>query len=546
MRGWNWITKFRLLAPIFAVAALLFFAVPAARASATDNVRGWIWSGTAGWISSNCLDLGTCSPTGIDYGLNIDDVPGDPTLGDLSGWAWSERIGWICFGVTCGASPLTPEGVAPYAQYRKLYNSRSSQVWGWAKVVNLGDRGWISLNCANSNVADCASSSNYYVSLNVIDGVFSDADNPEPSSHWAWNGNSDGTGIGWIEFANLSYNTCPQCMITTTWKPAQMGFALRPRGVFEPPTAAPGTHRSVMTVTIRGLSASIGSLLECEITKTDSTTVHASKVLTAPALGSDSVTYSVKATDDIRTLPAAPGGPTVSRSYLPWTLALCRVAGSPKLGFTCNTDAECVGNFGNGHICEKVHLAGGAGECRRVLDTAASGASIFVHANSWVEGDETAAKACYEGTAGAYFQNANGERCDAAGDIAFALDMRRGWPVQSDCASNPGDRYCHGIIYRPDPCLRATPSSVLPNCNDTAYSPPGLCCGNQPIYAGNATTTRVVDGTCQYRSPVDGYFDCDCDTAAAFNASANDDCYAPGTQAGDYCCQSNNTVLKKT
>jgi len=539
MRGGNRNHKFLLIAPFFAAAALLFFSVPAAQASSTDNVRGWIWSGTAGWISSNCLDLGTCSPGGIDYGLNIDDVPGDPTKGDLSGWAWSERIGWICFGTTCGASPLTPEGVAPYAQFRRSYNGRSDQVWGWAKVVNLGTSGWISLNCANINANDCVTSSSYYVSLNVIDGLFSDPDNPEPSSHWAWNGNNDGTGIGWIEFANLSYNSCPQCMIMTTWKPAQMGAALRPRGVYEPPTAAPGTHRSVMTFTMRSFSASTGSLLECEMTKSDSSIAHAAKILTAPALGSDSVTYTVKVTDDIRSVAR----PVVGRMFVPWSLTSCRIAGPAKVGFSCNTDAECVTNFGVGHICEKVHLSGGASQCRRVLDTIAPAQIVFVHSNSWIEDDELAAKGCYEGSPPGNFFGPS-TRCDAAGDVAFALAMRRGWPVQGDCISNPGDRYCHGVIFSPDYCNRSLPSTALPNCNNVVYTPPGLCCGNQPPAAGQATYTYVVDGTCSYRSPNDGYFDCDCSSAAAFNASATDDCYSPGTQSGEYCCQSNNTIYK--
>ena len=90
--------------------------VPSAYAGAGQNVSGFAWSQTVGWISFNCLDSSgasspqqnTCGapyPSPADYGVSV-----DPVTGNFSGFAWSSSIGYINFnptpdGVACSASP---------------------------------------------------------------------------------------------------------------------------------------------------------------------------------------------------------------------------------------------------------------------------------------------------------------------------------------------------------------------------------------------------------------------------------------------------------
>jgi hypothetical protein len=77
----------------------------------SENIRGWLWSENAGWISVNCYNdynhdgkFENCCPSGSDcphesagsnYGLNLNSDY------SLSGYAWSENAGWLCFGSTC-------------------------------------------------------------------------------------------------------------------------------------------------------------------------------------------------------------------------------------------------------------------------------------------------------------------------------------------------------------------------------------------------------------------------------------------------------------
>ena len=70
-----------------ALAAVGFMLLPgAASAAATDNVAGWAWSGTIGWIAMNCETLGDCGTS--DFGVMLTDAPG--ATADLNGFAWSE------------------------------------------------------------------------------------------------------------------------------------------------------------------------------------------------------------------------------------------------------------------------------------------------------------------------------------------------------------------------------------------------------------------------------------------------------------------------
>jgi len=108
----------------------IFFQPQPAKSASTDNVSGWAWSETIGWISFNCTDRGVCPSS--NYGVNIDSA-----TGNFSGYAWSENIGWINF------SPSGPYPEAP--NYSVKYNSETGKVTGWARAVGYGGGwdGWI-------------------------------------------------------------------------------------------------------------------------------------------------------------------------------------------------------------------------------------------------------------------------------------------------------------------------------------------------------------------------------------------------------------------
>lgn len=163
---------------IFSVVffAIFLFAGKSAKAAATDDMFGWTWSDRIGWVSLNCTNLATCPPAGIDYGVDFS------VAGAITGWAWSENIGWICFGSTCGG--VAPDGQPTAASVSMI----SGQMRGWAQIVNLGSRGWISLSCVDLGTCGVI---NYRVTVNFAASTV---------SGWSWNGNADGSGIGWMDW----------------------------------------------------------------------------------------------------------------------------------------------------------------------------------------------------------------------------------------------------------------------------------------------------------------------------------------------------------
>lgn len=122
---------------IFVVVVLNAFfllSTPTAHSSATDNLTGYAWSDTIGWISFNSTN--EAGPT-ADYGVT---VAGD---GDMSGYAWSEHIGWISFN----------EAGCPSGTCAPHFDKVTGVVTGWARAlsptttVNTGGwDGWISLS----------------------------------------------------------------------------------------------------------------------------------------------------------------------------------------------------------------------------------------------------------------------------------------------------------------------------------------------------------------------------------------------------------------
>jgi hypothetical protein len=104
-------------------------------AESDDNIAGYAWSENMGWISFNCTNESECGSS--NYGVDI-----NMETGDFSGYAWSSNIGWIDLS-PAGPYPGVPEHGARY-EYSDSGDER--RVTGWAKVLALGDEGWIKLH----------------------------------------------------------------------------------------------------------------------------------------------------------------------------------------------------------------------------------------------------------------------------------------------------------------------------------------------------------------------------------------------------------------
>ncbi len=115
-----------------------------AEASTTDNLSGYAWSDTIGWISMNCTDPATCG--GSNYGVTV------AKDGSLSGFAWSEHIGWISFNPG-------DVGGCPNGTCAPRINRATGAVQGWARALGGGTAnsggwdGYISLSGANYGVS---------------------------------------------------------------------------------------------------------------------------------------------------------------------------------------------------------------------------------------------------------------------------------------------------------------------------------------------------------------------------------------------------------
>jgi len=191
---------------VFLLLVFLFFRGSAkiAEGQTTPNVAGYAWSSNFGWISMNCANkdplthLDSCSDNGgNDYGVSINPAS-DSHPFNLDGYAWSSNAGWISFRYNAG-DPAPPDNY----KFNTKCNSRTSclsgngctacfnpddgNIYGWARVINLGNNGWISLG--TSSVA-----APYQVSIDrtSASGTF---------SGFAWNGSDDpAKGAGWIRF----------------------------------------------------------------------------------------------------------------------------------------------------------------------------------------------------------------------------------------------------------------------------------------------------------------------------------------------------------
>jgi hypothetical protein len=184
---------------IFAVAGILSLAyatylmVPVstktqnANAAISDNVSGFVWSETIGWISLNSTSDGSTT----SYGVNISPLTG---TGVFEGEAWSENIGWISFA----AGDLS---ICPSASVASVDWS-TGKVTGWARALaGSPGSGWD--GCIKFSDDSNTFWNGSGVKISLTDGKF---------SGYAWGGDV----VGWIDFAPVVAAANDPAVITGT------------------------------------------------------------------------------------------------------------------------------------------------------------------------------------------------------------------------------------------------------------------------------------------------------------------------------------------
>jgi len=168
------------------------------RGDGGDNVSGWGWSDTIGWIAFNCTDAGCGSS---NFGINIDFG-----TGDFSGYAWSDNIGWITLDPVGGHPGIA--GTPTYSACIDISGINTEpcdgvgdlNVAGWARAVICettscsGWDGWILLG---------DSSRRWHATSTEDDQIRIDP-NTNEFRGWAWGSEV----VGWISFNCLGPDMC--------------------------------------------------------------------------------------------------------------------------------------------------------------------------------------------------------------------------------------------------------------------------------------------------------------------------------------------------
>ena len=457
---------------VFVVGAFFVMLMPRPAEAAVHNVSGWAWSGNLGWISMDCnSDPTGCTGPAGDYGLDIDDD------NNLSGWAWSGSAGWICFGATCdgvagvppGGTPSAPAaaadhfcpGFAPCA----YYDTNDQQLHGWAYALSMTEgsdyRGWFSLNCTDvgTNTASPHScpSSDYYV-------TYDEDATPTAGEFYgyAWNGNGDDTGSGWIQFGcGIPHASCGapgDWGVTSTFVSTGWTSISAIEGIYSPTPAE--NHLTDIPVVFNVFSAPADAIVRCVFRMSDGTyrellhTVTQRQALTPTY----PISYTVTSSDAV---VDGAGNPVL------WSFS----SSPPDAPFGCEIQATPP-------------------ELKAVSNR------IAVHPTSWTFAgpggadtiDSLRAKYCLDGNVNtdasrAYFQNTTPEgdvvQCDTEGDLAFTLLKARGVPVEIRCYDNTDEdanfqRDCAGGTPAtvPDRNCRGITFLCIPHPDASAPQPP--------------------------------------------------------------------------
>jgi hypothetical protein len=443
---------------VFGVGVFALLAFPHGAEAATHNVSGWAWSGNLGWISMDCNNPGTgCGGAAGDYGLDLDDD------GNLAGWAWSSAAGWICFGATCDGAAGAPPGGTPSSPASAAdhycpgfvpcatYDTAEQELHGWAYVISMTDgtdyRGWISLNCTDvgTNTASPHScpGSDYAVEYDE-DATASNGE----FYGYAWNGNGDDSGSGWIQFGcGTPFSSCGapgSWGVTSTYVSTGWSDILPIEGVYSP---APSTdHLTDIPIVFTDFSAPAAAVVRCVLQMSDGTHREVLHTVTTrqARVATYAISYTVTSSDAV---VDGSGNPVL------WSFS----SQLPDPPFGCEIQATPP-------------------------ESKAVSRRVAVHPSTWTfagpggaDGiDSVRAKYCLDGNADtnpsrAYFENTSPDdgvvQCDTEGDLALTLLRARGVPVeircydnvdddsnlQRDCAGGAPatvpDRNCRGITY---------------------------------------------------------------------------------------------------
>ncbi len=156
------------------------FLASKAEAGASENVSGFAWSETIGWISLNSTSDGSA----ISYGVDVNPLTG---IGTFTGNAWSDTIGWISFA----PADLS---ICPAASVAQV-DWTTGNVTGWARALGgSATSGWD--GCIKFSDDSVAVWNGKGVKISLTDGKFS--------------GYAYGSGVvGWIDFSPLLNGTTP-------------------------------------------------------------------------------------------------------------------------------------------------------------------------------------------------------------------------------------------------------------------------------------------------------------------------------------------------
>lgn len=130
-----------------------------ALASSDDNMSGWAWFSTVGWVNFNstdcdsdedeivddgnysCISEQTPPPPFISalYGVNLNSATGEIEDGS---YGWSSNVGWMDFN-PIAPTPSLSTGIDLY-NFPVELDSATGELRGWARIICMsGEGGWV-------------------------------------------------------------------------------------------------------------------------------------------------------------------------------------------------------------------------------------------------------------------------------------------------------------------------------------------------------------------------------------------------------------------
>ena len=115
---------------IIILSAIIFLSIGiySSALAATQNLTGYIYSDTAGWISLSCANTNSCSS--VDYKVSED------VSGKLSGYGYSQNGEWVNFNPNFGGVNVNSDGTLSgwaYGQTSEWIN------FNFEKIISAGD-----------------------------------------------------------------------------------------------------------------------------------------------------------------------------------------------------------------------------------------------------------------------------------------------------------------------------------------------------------------------------------------------------------------------